>query len=140
MLHGVLAEKKDRRAEVVIVNRFVGVQLNGLRVIIKRLGHRTVVAVIVGEIVPDRRVRRIQRARLFQLIEFAVLVADIAEKNRISDADAGVFGMPRDEIIVGLADRLEALADAIVQCGGGDTRALGDKFLVLANPFVHLGL
>ena len=54
MFHRVLAEQISGRGEVLIINRFDGIQLDGFLVIFKRLGYRTVVAIIIREVVPDR--------------------------------------------------------------------------------------
>ena len=51
-----------------------------------------------------------------------------------------VIGVEREEILVGLADRFEALADAPLQIGGRHTRASGRRLLVVLDPLVHLGL
>jgi hypothetical protein len=139
-LHGVLAEQIDGGAKVVVVDRLLRVQFDGFGVVLEGLLHRPGMAVEIGEVVVHRGVFGVQGERLFPLLPRALIVLEVAQETAIGHARAGVIGMAREEIIVGLADWVEAVANAPLQVGARHARAAGRRRLVVFDPLVHLGL
>src|ERR1019366_8058562 len=100
--------------------------------------HGSTMAVEIGEVVIDGGVFGIQGERLLPLLLRGVLLLEVAQKTAKSDARAGVVGMAGDEILVGLANRSEALANAPLQIGGRDAPPLGPRPRVVLGPLVHI--
>ena len=140
MLLRILAEQKNRRAEVVVVNRLVGIQGDGFGVIVERLGHRAVMAVVIGEVVPDRGFAGVNFARQLQLRYRALLLMDVIEKTRVGNAGPDVIGVLLEKGFRSLCAR----AQSVQGCAGSrlraKRRALGGEVLIVADPFVHLRL
>jgi hypothetical protein len=140
ILHSVGAEEEDHGGEVVVIDRLIGFEFDGLFEIAERFVDRPSVTVDMGEIVPDCRVVGIKFAGFLELVDRFVFLADIAEETGVGDARGDMAWMAQDEFIVGFADGLEALNDTGAEGVVGEAAAGFSKLLFRADPLIDLVL
>src|SRR6266567_1528503 len=108
----VLAKQINGRAEVMIIDRLDRIEFDGFGVVFEGLLYRPVMAVEIGQVVIHRRIFGIERQGLFPVLLGAVLIVEVAQKAAVGNVCPGVVRMALQKILVGLADRLKALANA----------------------------
>src|SRR5262249_33717482 len=136
----VFAKQVHDVAEVVIIGGFLGIEFDGLGIILEGFFHRPVMGVHAGQVVVGGRVFGVQFQGLFPLFLRAILVLQVVEERTIRQPRAGVVGMFFEKILVGQADGLKALVNPAVHLGSGQPGAFGGEIVVFLDPFVDLGL
>jgi hypothetical protein len=100
-----------------------------------------VLAVIVGEVVPDGGIFRVKLLGVFVLQVRALLVAGVVEETAVGEEAVRAFGMALEKILIRAAHLVEARLDARVQRRGGRRRLVGVGLrIIFAEPAVHVVL
>ena len=130
---GVAPEDKHGRGQVVVVGRFLGVERDGLAVVLNGLCRVAIVPVEIGQIVPRRRILGIGGERLAPLLFGGRFLALIVEEAAVGQERLGVVRMGDQELLVSLANGIEPLLDA-----GAQADFLLLVLVALLNPVIHL--
>jgi hypothetical protein len=138
-LAGVHAVEVDDGGEVFVIDRLMGVELDGLAVEDEHVGDGAGMAVDIGEVVPGGGVLGVEREGFLILDAGGVLVLGVVEETAKGDVRAGVIGVALEEALVFLANHGEPRFDAALQGFIGDAGALGRGGFIVAHHLVDGG-
>src|SRR4030095_3774738 len=98
----------------MIIDGVDRIEIDGFRVVLKRLFDRSRMSRNVGQVVIDRRVLVIEAECFFQMNLSAFFIAEISKKTGERNPSSNMLGVFGNKVLVGLADRFKPVMNTSV--------------------------